>query len=253
VLNRAIARATADMESMTYKAVLRSGYFDLQAAWAWYLRRSSGRPHREVRARFVEVQTKILAPFAPHVCEEIWQRLGRKELISHAAYPEAREDEIDPKAEAGEALLQSTLADVREIRKVTKLSAKRVTLYVAPTWMSRVRTLGLEMTRDGSLPLNALIERALSEPGMRERARDVAAFAKSLAEELRRTHGHTDGGSAPPIDELAFFRESRSFLEQELGVKVDVYRADDAAKPDPEGRSRHALPGRPAIYVEGSR
>ncbi len=253
VLNRAIAVATSAMESMSYKPVLRTCYFDLQAAWAWYVRRSSGRPNGEVRSRFVEVQTKILAPFAPHVCEEIWQRLGREGFISHAAYPEARETEIDPKAEAAEILLQSTLADVREIRKVTQLKPRRIILYVAPGWRSRVRALGLEMARGGSLSLSSLIERALAEPSMRDHARDVAAYAKILAEELRRNRGEIRAGMPPPEDEFVFFKENRPFLEQELGGEVVVYQADDPARPDPEGRARHALPGRPAIFLEGSR
>jgi len=34
---------------------------------------------------------KILAPFAPHICEEIWERLGNKESIAHSPWPVADE------------------------------------------------------------------------------------------------------------------------------------------------------------------
>jgi leucyl-tRNA synthetase len=30
---------------------------------------------------------RLLSPYAPHICEELWQRLGSDELIAHAAWP----------------------------------------------------------------------------------------------------------------------------------------------------------------------
>src|SRR5207249_4759538 len=91
VLNRTVRATRAAMEDMSYKAALRHGYFDLQSAWSWYLRRSEDRPHADSLRRFIEVQTKILAPFAPHVAEEIWHRIGGKGLVVDAAYPEVNE------------------------------------------------------------------------------------------------------------------------------------------------------------------
>jgi leucyl-tRNA synthetase len=30
---------------------------------------------------------RVLSPYAPHLCEELWQRLGETELIAHAEWP----------------------------------------------------------------------------------------------------------------------------------------------------------------------
>src|SRR5207249_2918008 len=185
VLNRSVKATPAAMEDMSYKAALRHGYFDLQSAWSWYLRRSEDRPHGDSLRRFIEVQTKILAPFAPHVAEEIWHRIGGEGLVVDAAYPEVNEKEIDSRAEAAEALLQSTLSDIREIRKVTGLVPKRIALYTAPSWKSRVHEIARGLAGGGSLSMNVLMEKALSEPGMRDLAKEVAAYAKQVAEELR--------------------------------------------------------------------
>src|SRR3989441_1135049 len=157
ILSRSIQASRTAMEGMNYKAALRHGYFDLQASWSWYVRRSEGRPQVDVLRRFIDVQTKLLAPFVPHLGEEIWHRLGGDGFVVNAQYPESIAGEIDPRAETAEVLLQSTLADVREI------------------------------------------------PG---------------------------------------------FLEKELRVKVDVFRADDPKRWDPSKKADHAVPGRPAIYVE---
>ncbi len=248
-LNRAVASTIAAMESMNYKAALRMGYFDLQGAWSWYLRRSGGRANASVLARFTETQTKLLAPFTPHVCEEIWQRLGRAGFISAAPYPEPVAGELDPEAEAGEALLQSTLGDAREILKVTRLKPRRIALYIAPAWKTRVRALAMNLARSGAVAMNVLMEKALAEPGMRERAKDLAAYVKRLSEDVRRAK--VDELARFTVrDELALFRENADFLASELGAKVEVFRADDAGRWDPENKADHAVPSRPAIFME---
>jgi len=249
VLNRAIGANRAAMEQMNYKTALRIGYFDLQGAWSWYLRRCDGRPNAAVLARFIEVQTKFLAPFAPHLCEEIWHALGNTGFIVNAPYPEVVRDEIDPRAEAAEALLQSTLADVREILKVTRIAGKKVALYTAPAWKIRIETIARDLARTGPIPMNILMEKALADPGMRERGSEVAPFAKKVAEQLRHSKPEARG-EGRPLDELSLFTENRAFLEKEFGMPVEVYVADDPERWDPAKRSGHAAPGRPAIYVE---
>ncbi len=248
-LGRTLASTAAAMEAMSYKAAFRTGYFDLQGAWSWYLRRSGGRPNAEVLARFLDVQTQILAPFTPHVCEEVWQRLGRDGFVSAAPYPTPLASELDPSAEAGETLLQATLADIREILKVTRLKPRRIALYVAPAWKTRVRALALELSRAGPVPMNALMEKALAEPGMRERAKEVAAYAKRVADDLRRMRAEEAARFVVP-DEATLFTENVAFLREELGARVDVFRGDDPARWDPGHKADHAIPGRPAIYVE---
>src|SRR2546421_12320248 len=104
VLSRSIQASRTAMEGMNYKAALRHGYFDLQAAWSWYVRRSEGRPQVDVLRRFIDVQTKLLAPFVPHLGEEIWHRLGGEGFVVNTRYPEAIPGEVDPRAETAEVL-----------------------------------------------------------------------------------------------------------------------------------------------------
>ena len=52
------------------------------------------------------------------------------------------------------------------------------------------------------------------------------------------------------IDELKVFLDAAKFLEKETGAKVTVFRADDPARIDPKSRAQHAMPLRPAIYIE---
>lgn len=248
VLNRAVESTRTAMEQMNYKTALREGYFDLQAAWSWYVRRSEGRPSVDVLRRYIDVQTRLLAPFVPHACEEVWKSSGGRGFVVDAPFPEAVSREIDPRAESAESLLQSTLADIREILKVTGITPKRIVLYTTAPWKVRVREIARALAAHGPIPMRVLVEKALAEPGMRERAKDVATYAKKVADELAHAKSE-DLERLGEGDELASFRESLGFLRQELGARVDVFRADDPRRWDPLKKADQSVPGRPAIYV----
>jgi len=249
ILNRAVQATRTAMEEMNYKVALRHGYFDLQSAWSWYIRRSENRPQADCVRRFIEVQTKVLAPFTPHMAEEIWHRIGGAGFVVDSSFPAANTGEIDPRAEAAETLLQSALADIREILKVTGISPKRLALYTAPSWKLSVHEVARGLAKQGAVSMNVLMEKALAQPGMRERAKEVAAYAKQVADELRHARVE-DLDRFGSVDEFAMFRENAHFLAKELSVKVDVFRADDPHRWDPSKKSDRAVPGRPAIFVE---
>ncbi|MCR9249932.1 MAG: leucine--tRNA ligase [bacterium] len=46
------------------------------------------------KREILEPLTIILSPFAPHVCEEIWTKLGHTESISYAQYPEFKSEYV---------------------------------------------------------------------------------------------------------------------------------------------------------------
>jgi len=249
VLSRQIRTVREAMQGMEYRAALRAGYFELQAAWDWYARRV-GAPNRAVRDRFVEKQTKLLAVFAPHVSEEIWQRLGKPDFVVTASFPEGRSQDLSPEAEAAEAFLRATIEDAREIVKVLGLAPTRITFFTAPTWMMDARALAAHLAREGRLALGAFMDRAKETPSLRPHLTDLAALGKRLVDDLSRRKGEDLERAGVAVPEKAYLEGARPFLERDLRCPVAVHEAGEPGVPDPKGRARHAMPGRPAIYVE---
>jgi leucyl-tRNA synthetase len=75
--HRTIAAVTADMEGLRFNTAV-ARFFELNNALV-----SRERVPREVAEAFV----RLLAPFAPHLCEELWERLGHDESVAFAAWP----------------------------------------------------------------------------------------------------------------------------------------------------------------------
>jgi leucyl-tRNA synthetase len=248
-LARQIREVREAMASMEYRAAFRAGFFELQSAWDWYVHRV-GTPNRALRERFVEEQTKLLAVFAPHVCEEIWQRLGKSDFVVASSFPEVRSQDLDPVAEASEALLRDLLDDAREILRIVRGTPKRCTIFVAPSWMGEARALAGQLAREGRLELGTFMERAKEMPALQPHLSGLAALGKKFVGDLgRRSPADLERGSVP-VSEQAYLEGARGFLERELGCEVAVHEAGASGVADPKGKAQHAVPGRPAIYVE---
>jgi len=74
----------------------------------------------------------MLTPFAPHTCEELWEKLGEKPFISTQKWPEYDEKLIDEKAEKEEESIRNTIEDIRHVLTLVKKKPKKIYLYVIP-------------------------------------------------------------------------------------------------------------------------
>jgi leucyl-tRNA synthetase len=74
----------------------------------------------------------LLSPFTPHLCEELWEKLGNKKLISLEFWPKYEENKINDKIETSENLVETTIKDIRNILNLVKIDPKRVVIYCIP-------------------------------------------------------------------------------------------------------------------------
>lgn len=88
-MNRAIALTDKAYEKMLYKDVLKHGFFQLQNARDNYRELCSGEEKMSLTLlkRFIEVQSLLLAPICPHVCDYVYQLLYPGQSIMDAKWP----------------------------------------------------------------------------------------------------------------------------------------------------------------------
>lgn len=248
-LHRAIGSTREAMEALLHRTALKHCFFDLQREWSWYLRRREGRPNRHILREFLEVQAKLLAPFAPHVAEEMWHSLGGDGYIQVAPYPAVEEEALDSRAEALEEFLQSLLDDVRQILRATGISPKRVILYTAPEWKRAVYQKGVELRRSGNLEMGSLIKEARALREVKGHDSELPAYCKSLVKTLSQRGPQELERAEWSDDEAPFLRGSLAFAERELQARVELHEGETGLD-DPLGKAKQAMPWRPAIYVE---
>lgn len=91
---------------------------------------------KEVSKETLQSAFKLLAPFCPHIAEELWERIGGKGFVSIAEWPKADESKIDEKIEQEEKNVEKAVADILNVIKIIKekqgKEAEKIYLYVIP-------------------------------------------------------------------------------------------------------------------------
>ena len=79
---------------------------------------------------------RLIAPFCPHVAEELWAETKEKGFVSLAEWPKVDEKKIDLKLEEEEKNIDKTVSDILNILKIVKekqsIEAQKIFLYVLP-------------------------------------------------------------------------------------------------------------------------
>ncbi|MCU0539717.1 MAG: leucine--tRNA ligase [Desulfobacterales bacterium] len=94
-IHQTIRKVTRDIEERFHFNTAISAVMELLNDLA-LVTRAPDRPHRTAVMRLaLESVTLLLAPIVPHIAEELWSRLGKKESLLRAAWPVWREEAIE--------------------------------------------------------------------------------------------------------------------------------------------------------------
>ncbi|MEE8322983.1 MAG: leucine--tRNA ligase [Candidatus Bathyarchaeia archaeon] len=256
-LQQHIETVTQAMENFKFRQAVQTALYIIDQDIQWYLKRAfrvKGRRstvHKILR-QVLETRVHLLAPFAPHLCEEIWRRMGNPDFISMEEWPRGDEAQIDASVLAGEETVKMLQGDISNIIQATKMSPQRICLYTASDWKWKVYRKALELAEDGSLEVGNLMKNLMTEQTFRSNAKQVSAFALKIVVEMKK--------SSPKIlkkhlqigyfDEFKAITDAKDYYTRELKAQIDCYKEDDEDIYNPKNRAGLAKPYRPAIYIE---
>lgn len=249
-----ILKATEALEDFETRKASQHAFFFLMQDLRWYLNRTERDETRSwVLKKVLNSWIRLLSPFTPHLCEEVWHQMGEKGFVSTAEWPEVEEEFVDKVAEYSEEFIQSLRDDITKILEVTEIERPKVIcLYLAQDWKRDAYRIALDKIRgEGKLELGELIEEARGElpevPGD-----EMASFIKRAVDELRSMpEDKRTVLSEKRPDESEIISNATEFIRNQFNAeKVEVYDADDPKRYDPEDRANRSIPFKPAIFVE---
>jgi leucyl-tRNA synthetase len=251
-MQRRIKLVTESMDSLKTRTAAENALFEVWGDLRWYARRK-GNMHAEALVEVLRIWVKLLSPFIPHICEELWSKMGEKPFLSQVEWPPYDEGTVDVAAEESEVLVKSALEDTTNIVRATKLTPKGVHFYTAAHWKWQLYQKALKLSLEQErVVLSDLMRALMRDDALKKRAKAVASFASQVVEDVSRM-GHSQREAALAVgalDEPAVLTEAKGFLKRELNSEVHVFTEDDPKRYDPQGRAKLAKPGRPAIYIE---
>ncbi len=239
VLNRTVREVTMLMEETRYRSALVKGFFELQEEFRWYMKRCGRDPNGELLKLFIEVQTLMMAPFTPHLAEEIWEALGKNMLIGEEEWPRSDGSKIDRDLEAAEEIVRRLLDDCREVLSLVKGKPRRLKVILASDWKYSFAEIVREaLEKKGKVREAVKIGIDSLEP-MRK------GEAGRLAQLISRDPGILELLVPSDLERKAI-HEATEFLSRELSLPIVVELEDG----NPEAKAKLSLPSRPSIIVE---
>jgi leucyl-tRNA synthetase len=250
-MQQRIGDVTRNLDELKTRTALEIALFEVWNDFRWYARRK-GETEAEAVKEALEVWLRLLAPFAPHVCEELWSAAGKENFVSLADWPQIDERKVDVPAEERETLLTELIEDTLNVLRATKISPTRVCYYTANGWKWRVYRSILEKPVQGEVKVNEVMKELAKDSSLREDMKAVASFVPKLLKTLSKMPNERKARLAKIeiADEKEFIKSALGFLEERFYARVDVYGEDDQARFDPKNRAALAVPGQPAIYIE---
>lgn len=244
-MNAGIIKTDQNYEKMMFKEALKTGFFEFQAAKDKYRELAIEGMHRDLVFRFIEVQTLLLAPFCPHLCEHIWTLLGKPGSIMTASWPVA--GHVDEALIRSSQYLMEVAHDLRLRLKSYMMPAKgkktdrqppqkpsHCTIYVAKNYPSWQHTT-LSVLRNhfeknsGKLPDNKVIASELgSLPELKKYMKKVMPFVAMIKENLEKV-GPRVLDLQLEFDEQAVLMENIVYLTNSLELEhIEVKFASEA-------------------------
>jgi len=250
-LQRRVSEVTENMEQMKTRTALEMALFEVWNDFRWYVRRRKNVSTKTLEDA-LEIWLRLMAPFAPHVCEELWSLTGEKGFISLAAWPKMIESQIDTNAEEREGVIKEAIDDTLNVLKATKMTPSKIFYYTAAAWKWKVYLKIIEKSVHGEARIDEIMKGLASDESLRKNMKEIAKTVPKMIKEAsampdERKRSLLEIGA---FDEKSAIAGAESFLAERFKAEIAVYGEEDQKRFDPKQRAVMSMPRRPAIYIE---
>jgi leucyl-tRNA synthetase len=258
-LQNVIMDTTSAIEKFRIREALHNILYLMDNDLEWYEKRKLAKNKsifNNYLKEFFETRIKLLAPFAPYFCEEVWEIMGNASYISSAQWPEINQSKITLIAEDNERIIQSIIFDIQKITKVTKIVPKKISIYTASNIKCTLYRKILDRIQRQTTPnFGQIMKEFVNDDQVKDLVKRNPDLVKKIIDdilsesvEVRERRMKIDS-----FDEIIPLDDGKSLLVSEVGnnkLEVNIYSEDDNDKYDPKQKSKFARPYKPAIYIE---
>jgi leucyl-tRNA synthetase len=283
-LQSTIENTTISMDKLRVREALHSILYSLDQDLQWYRKRvkTNGRENSisAILIMFLEIRIKMLAPFAPFISEEIWEKIGGDSITSSsslprtsssiifAAWPQADNHRKDLIAEESEYLIMNLIRDIQKIVKVTKITPTKIVIYIAAHWKQKIyQKILVSILLESKTNFGDIMKQLVKDSEIASKAKYDPSLIRKMMEDIlsdpikarnRRLN------LAAKFDEVFPINDARSLLSLESGnaqARIIICPEDEEGKEEengdnsskkhyPKSKAKFARPFKPAIYIE---
>ena len=258
-LQNVIMDTTSAIEKFRIREALHNILYLMDNDLEWYEKRKLAKNKsifNNYLKEFIETRIKLLSPFAPYFCEEVWEIMGNDSYVSLAQWPEINQSKITLKSEDNERLIQSIIFDIQKITKVTKMVPKKISIYTASSIKCTLYRKILDRIQRQATPnFGQIMKEFVNDNEVKDLVKRNPDLVKKIIDDIlsESMNVRERRMKINSFDEKIPLEDGKSLLVSEVGnnqLELYIYSEDNNDKYDPKQKSKFARPYKPAIYIE---
>jgi len=234
-LQKIIKSSTEGLEDFQTRKAGLNAFFELNSLIQDYRKRSDNLNEETIK-EVIETQVKLLSPFTPHICEEIWDKIGKDSLVSEADWPEVDESKINEDVEKSQKFVKNVISDIREISEIVG-DYEEIQIVIAQDWKRELfeeLEKVVEERHDFGTAMPKLIE------GRKEHSETIKDYLQT----------YLDSPGDIPVQinretEVESLKENKEYMVEEFNAKVEIVDEEKSSS----NKADRAEPGKPAIIL----
>ncbi|MHA1793810.1 MAG: leucine--tRNA ligase [Promethearchaeota archaeon] len=188
--------------------------------------------------------TLLLSPVIPHLCEEVWEVLGKKGFISLAPWPSIDESRISKVTQDKWMFYNNIKNDILKILKAIKeASISSIKIITASKWKFLIFKSVIDQLKDGKNQ-GEIIKGFMQEADFKKLGKKLPQFISKLSKDPWSYENVTILENQE--EELNLIKEIKVLLEDKFKSEVILEIEDESN----EKKASISLPGRPAIVLK---
>ncbi len=248
-LQHKIEKITNAMDNLRVREALHEIIYGIDDTLQWYQKRKDA-DGKELSLRdLFDARIRMLAPFTPFICEEIWHTFGNNTSILKAPWPTVDPNKIDHEADEGEILIMELVNDIKNILNVTKIKPNIIYIYTASRKKQELYSYILKLIIDGKRSFGEIMKVLIND--------DKVSYAKKMPDTIKKIIDDILSISEETrirrsnliIDEKSIINDAIKLLEKEFNSKVIVYNEYDNDIIDPKLKAKSSRPFKPSLYI----
>ncbi len=234
-LQEIIKKTTEGLEDFQTRKAGLNAFFELNSLVQDYRKRSE-ELNTETINEVIETQLRLLAPFTPHICEEVWSEIGKDSILSSSEWPSADEEKINKDVKKSQNYVKSVISDIREISDIVD-DYEEIEIVIADDWkrdlFKDLRTV-VDERKDFGDAMQALVE------NRKEHSNLIKDYLQSYLD---------SPGDLPPElakeEEIETLKENKNYMNQEFDAQINIVKEENSS----DKKAERAEPGKPAIIM----
>lgn len=195
---------------------------------------------QEIPLKVLENYTLLMAPFMPHVSEELWEKTGKKTFACRQKWPKYDQRKINPEFEYEDKIISKTKRDIDNVLNLAEIQKpSKITIIIAEEWKNNLYDLfkkEFEHTKNSGEMIKKLMQTELRKHG---------ELISKLIPKLISNPSEVPQFVIGQKKEFFILEAEKTSIAKKYNCAVEIIEEQDSK----EQKAKQAMPGKPAIII----